>query len=161
MILFWDTSAVLAVVFREIHTPAALAANRVASRSYAWSWLRVEAEAALARRTATGEQWETLIRVLNAIRYVDMAADRLDELCKLNRVWRLRAGDAGHLYCCAEASKVVPGMQLVTFDDEMIRVARRLNLRIWESGGSGLPEDRVKERRATFRVGGRKPKSHS
>jgi len=131
MMLFWDTSAVLATVLREPHSDAAQEAARASSCSYAWNWLKVEAESALARRGATPTQWAALAALLGAIRFDDIPSRELSTLCARNRGWRLRAADAGHLYCFTRVATVIPEIQLVGFDEEMLAVARRLKLPIW------------------------------
>jgi hypothetical protein len=55
---FWDTSAVVPLIFREIHTPRAQATYDQAESFFAWDWLQVEVEAALARRQAQTKNWQ-------------------------------------------------------------------------------------------------------
>lgn len=148
---FWDTSAILALVLEERHSASAQEASATARDSYAWSWLRVEAHAGLARRKAGPEQWETLLAVLDAIRYVDIDASQLDSLCRANREWQLRASDAGHLFCFQQASFVLPDLELVCFDEEIAAAATKAGLHLWKpsSSGSGRPRE-VREKRAAY-----------
>jgi hypothetical protein len=131
MMLFWDTSAILAGVFLEAQSPLAREAAAATSCGYAWDWLKVEAECALARRRATSAQWAALAALLGPFRF-DHVTDR-DQAAigERNRNWRLRAADAGHLFCFTRVAAVIPDLQLVTFDDEMLAVARRLQLAVW------------------------------
>lgn len=131
MVLFWDTSAIVALIHQEPHSAMAREASAAATCSYAWSWLTVEAEAALARRGATPAQLIELAKHLAALRFEDIPSPELAALCSRNRNWRLRAADAGHLFCFTRVASVIPDLQLVTFDDEMLAVARRLKLAVW------------------------------
>ena len=148
---FWDTSAILALVFEERHSPAAKAASEAARRSYAWSWLRVEAQAALARRRATDRQWERLVELLDVIQYVEIPAAQFEALCRVNREWRLRASDAGHLYCFRQCSVVIPDLELVCFDTEIVEAAEKAGLRLWRTSGAGPGTSLlVRERRGRY-----------
>ena len=131
MILFWDTSAIVAAVQQEPHSDAARKAVAAATCSFAWAWLKVEAESALGRRGATALQWAELAKQLAALRFEHIPQEELSRLCSQNREWRLRAADAGHLFCFTRVAAVIPDVQLVTFDDEMLAVARRLALPLW------------------------------
>lgn len=133
MFTFWDTSAVVPLIFEEPNSKSAQLAYAQSARAYAWSWLRVEAEAALSRRGAdTGHERE-LGKLLNVMEWIDLAAERYADLCGRNREWRLRAADAGHLFCCQQAAIVLPGLQFVCFDDEIVPRAIALGLTVWTS----------------------------
>jgi hypothetical protein len=131
MVLFWDTSAVLAMVVQEPHSAAALQAAGQATQSYAWRWLEVEASAGLARRRATAEQWRGLDRIVAALSYADIPPARLTDVARENRVWRLRAADAGHLFCFRQLSIVFPGIRMVCFDTEICAAVRAARLPLW------------------------------
>jgi predicted nucleic acid-binding protein len=132
MHLFWDTSAILALIFDEVHSKRAGQARSVATRSLAWNWLKAEAWSGLARRNAERIDMEKLNSLLNAIEYLNLEPPHVDELCLRNRAWRLRAADAGHLFCFQQASFVLPHLQFVCFDDEMVAVARQEGFRLWQ-----------------------------
>ena len=50
---FWDTSALLALVFDEPHSASASEALEATTEFHAWDWLTVEAKASLTRRRAS------------------------------------------------------------------------------------------------------------
>lgn len=50
---------------------------------------------------------------------------------ELNKRHALRAADAGHPYCLRRLTKLDPALTLVSFDDELVRAARREKLRVW------------------------------
>lgn len=131
MVLFWDTSAVLALVMQEPHSAEAMAAAAWATESYAWRWLRVEAAAGLARRRATDEHWRRLEEVLAVLWDVDIPPARFGEVAAANRAWRLRAADAGHLFCFRQLTTVFPGIQMVCFDAEIRAAADLARLPLW------------------------------
>lgn len=131
MLLFWDTSAVIPLVIKEPHSAAAERARTVCTRALAWTWLKVEAEAALLRRGAGNDAWERLRLLLAAFEWLDMDTGALVGLCRFNRSHALRAADAGHLYVFAEALEVMPQLHLVTFDGEMRKAAARVRLPLW------------------------------
>jgi uncharacterized protein with PIN domain len=132
MVLFWDTSAVLAMVVLEPHSAAALQAAAQATQSYAWRWLEVEASAGLARRRATDEQRRGLERILAALSYADIPPARCADIARENRAWRLRAADAGHVFCFRQLSTVFPGMQMVCFDTEISAAVSAAGLPLWK-----------------------------
>ena len=131
MTLFWDTSAVLALVLEEPHSRLARDAAAKATSNYAWRWMPVEATAGLARRGATAAQWERLARLLDAFRYVEIPSGRLDELCRLNREWRLRAADAGHLFSFRLTAYVLRDVALVCLDTDLCECAGQVGLAVW------------------------------
>jgi uncharacterized protein with PIN domain len=137
MVLFWDTSAILALVVAEPHSAEALQAASQAAESYGWRWLRVEAAAGLARRRATEEQWRRLEGVLAALWDVDIPPARFAEVAAANREWRLRAADAGHLFCFRQLTAVFPGIQMVCFDAEIRAAAESARLPLWSPPGEG------------------------
>jgi hypothetical protein len=131
MIAYWDTSALLALVFKEIHTPAALQANATATANYAWRWLEVEARAGLLRRRATESAWAELQVHLHSITWLDLPVADHPALLALNQRHRLRAADAGHLHCFQRAAHVLPDLVLVSFDAELTAAARSEKLRLF------------------------------
>jgi len=131
MVLFWDTSAVLALVVQEPHATEAMEAAAQATESSAGRWLRVEAAAGLARRRATDEHWRRLEEVLSVFWDVDIPPPRFGDVATANRAWRLRAADAGHLFCFRQLTTVFPGMQMVCFDAEIRAAAGAAGLPLW------------------------------
>jgi len=148
---FWDTSAVLALVFEEEASAAAVEAWSASDVDYAWSWMKAEAISGTARRGATPEQWKSLNRLLASFYYADITSEQIEALCRANREWRLRAGDAGHLFCFQRISRVLPDAALVCFDEEINSAADALSLRRW--GNSPDAKERspkVKEDRGAY-----------
>ena len=133
MHLFLDTSAVVPLFLQEKHTAAALDAWERSSQLYAWRWMQVEAEAALARRRAPAAAWAEWRQFSAAVSWLEMSESLLPQLCAFNRALRLRAADAGHLFVFDRAVTVVPELQLVSFDNEMIEAADTLGLRCFTS----------------------------
>ena len=131
MTTFWDTSAVLALVYVEPRTAEAVQARSRSTVQYAWRWMAVEAQAGLARRGARPVEWDNLRAILDAFAYMDLTPEQTASVGRANREWRLRASDAGHLYSFQQASLVFPDIQLICFDEEIVAVARRLRLSVW------------------------------
>lgn len=151
MNLFWDTSAFVALLLEEVHTPAATCAWDESDSDLAWRWLRVETEAALIRRNAAPDQWKHMDELLVRVEMVDLSPVDLDPVCRANRQWRLRASDAGHLHCFRRAAYVMPDLQLVSFDEEMLAVARASGLQIWQPpGADGLHTSLIHEAGAAY-----------
>ena len=156
MNLFWDSSAILSVVFRESKSPQAVQAWDAGEYAYAWHWLKIETASALARRSANPGQWTHLQKMLGMFRFLELPEADYDDLCATNRRWRLTAADAGHLFCFQQASFVLPDLQMVCFDEEMTSVARKEGFLLWTppEEGSGTPA-LVRETRSSY---GRKRK---
>ena len=143
---FWDTSAVLPLIFDEPHSRAARSATQATRCYYAWSWLKVEAHAGLTRRNATAAQWNRLSELLSVIHWIEIPEGQIDALCRANRKWRLRAGDAGHLFCFQQVSYAIPDIELVCFDDEITTAAAVAGLRLWKPPQGASPPSSVRER---------------
>lgn len=151
MNLFWDTSALAALLFEEPRSGEAALASAATTIGHAWRWIRVEAAAALARRGASEERWKRLEDLLASLRFADLAPADLDAVCRANRTWRLRAADAGHLHCFRRAAYAMPDLQLVSFDEEMLAVARATGLQIWQPpGADGLHTSLIHEAGAAY-----------
>lgn len=131
MIAYWDTSALLSLVFNEVHTPDALRANAIATTNYAWRWMEIEARAGLLRRRASEAAWAELQLHLNSMTWLDLPATEHPALLALNQRHRLRAVDAGHLHCFQRAARVLPDLTLVCFDAELTAAARAEKLRVF------------------------------
>jgi predicted nucleic acid-binding protein len=131
MQLFWETSAVVPLVFAEPHSPEAERARAATSRAFAWPWMQVEAEAALLRRNATPAHWENLARLMSAFVWLDMEPHDLFALRQFNRPLGLRAADAGHLFVYSRAYAAIPKLEFVTFDEELRIAVIRCALPVW------------------------------
>jgi len=127
---FWDTSAVVPLIFRETHSPNAQAAFRQADSFFAWDWMQVETEAALARRHARERDWRSWTELRGLFQWVHLPSGEWPEIQKLNRIWRLRAADAAHLYAFRRVSAILPELRLVTFDDEQRSLASKQGFRL-------------------------------
>jgi predicted nucleic acid-binding protein len=146
MNLFWDTSALVALLFEEPRSEEAALASAATTSGHAWRWIRVEAAAALARRGASEERWKRMEDLLAGLRFTDLAPADLDAVCRANRQWRLRAADAGHFHCFRRAAYAMPDLQLVSFDDEMLAVARASGVQIWQPpGAAGVRPSLIRE----------------
>ena len=128
MNVFFDTSAIVPLLIKEVHTERAQAAWSKTTRAWAWRWMQVEAESALGRRRASTEAWAQWRTLSNSMTWLEMEPRTWSQLCAFNRPLRLRAADAGHLFVCDRAMTVVSGLTLATFDDEMIEAAEALSL---------------------------------
>jgi hypothetical protein len=115
---FWDTSAVLALIFQEPHTARAQKAAPETTVAYAWWWLEVETWSGVTRRGGNAEQKAACRKALSAMAWMNFPRTRTEDLLK-------RAADAGHLFCFKEMSRVVEGLILVSFDREMVKAAKR------------------------------------
>jgi len=129
---FWDTSAVLALIFQEPHTAQAQKAATEVTVAYAWWWLEVEAWSGVVRRNGNNEQRAACRQALNAFAWVNFPRSKTQDLLGFNAKHGLRAADAGHLFCFKELSHAVPGLNLVSFDREMIKAAKREGLLVWD-----------------------------
>jgi predicted nucleic acid-binding protein len=128
---FWDTSAVLALVFKEQYSGTAEHAASLSREVYGWCWMEVEARCAFRRRGGNTKQEETLRRVLSQFHLLDLERERKQKLLDFNLVHRLRAADAAHLFCFRELCAVVEGLTLVSFDSEMLQAARNEKLGVF------------------------------
>jgi hypothetical protein len=129
---FWDTSAVLALIFQEPHTGQAQKAAAEVTVAYAWWWLKVEAWSGVVLRKGNNEQKAACRQALKAFTWVNFPRSKTPELLSLNAKHGLRAADAGHLFCFKELSRAVQGLNLVSFDREMIEAAKREGLLVWD-----------------------------
>jgi len=125
MDLFWDTSAVVPLVFDELHTSPALRAFQQGDGFFAWDWLAVETEAALSRRKARDSEWEKWSEISRLFQWVHLPPHEWIEIRKQNRQWMLRAADAAHLYAFRRVCSILPDLRLVTFDDEQRSLASK------------------------------------
>jgi predicted nucleic acid-binding protein len=155
MNLFWDSSALLAIIFSETRSLFANEAWDQSDADYAWRWLKVEAISAAARRGANPGQWKELHEKLAAIHFIDIPTEGIERICTLNRNWKLRSADAGHLYTFQQIAMIVPDVQLVCFDNAMISVAGHLGLKLWQPNPPTSPPALAREPRSSY---GRKSK---
>jgi len=126
--LFLDTSAWVPLLIREEASQRMWEVKKGAGSLWAWSWLQVETEAALARRGATSGAWRTWNQLRGEITWVSLESSELPTLCALNRAIGLRAADAGHLFVFERLFSVVSELELLTLDKEMAEAARGIGL---------------------------------
>jgi len=131
--IFWDSSAVVSLIFEEPQTAQAKEAWSESREFWAWEWMNVEVEAAIIRRNVSSRGWEIWRKIQPAFNGLSMEASELTTLMALNRGCRLRAADAGHLYVFDRLSTALPETELLTFDMEMARAAEKLALRLHPS----------------------------
>ena len=129
---FWDTSALLALIFQEPHTARAQKAAAEADMAYAWWWLEVEAWSGVLRRGGNEAQKSACRRALGAMAWVNFQRDKTEALLRFNEKHSLRAADAGHLFCFRELGVAVKGLTLVSFDVEMVTAAKREGLAVYD-----------------------------
>ena len=91
--------------------------------------MEIEAKAALFRRGAKSEELKTLNEVLKTFDFIDIdpapEIGHYDSIQKLLEKYRLRAADAGHLFCLKQAKKLRHDVTFVCFDEELIQAARK------------------------------------
>jgi predicted nucleic acid-binding protein len=126
MRVFFDTSAVIPLVLAEKHSEAVRRVWLDITERWAWSWLVVEAEAALVRQRADADAWAEWPRVLRSLNLVELNPRDHGALLAFNRGLGLRAADAGHLFLFDRLSREVDGLQMLTFDREMSQAAKKL-----------------------------------
>lgn len=126
MRVFFDTSAVIPLVLAEKHSEAVRRAWPDITERWAWSWLVVEAEAALVRQRADADAWAEWSRVLRSLNLVELNPRDHGALLAFNRGLGLRAADAGHLFLFDRLSREVDALQMLTFDREMNQAAKEL-----------------------------------
>lgn len=128
---YWDASALLALIFDEPHTEAAVKARSVTAEIFAWSWLGVELAAGCARRRANARQRATADHFLARAFWHELLPSDYSAVAARNETWRLRAADAGHLFAFQRLARVDPMITLVCFDRELTAAARAEKLRVW------------------------------
>lgn len=132
MRLFWDTSAIVPLIFQEPHTASALRARAATHQAFAWNWMRVEAEAALLRRKVRPAEWKNLEKLFSVFIWLDLDSGDLSSLCRFNKPLGLRAMDSGHLFVFSKAHSADEALSLVTFDQEMRGAAEKRGFPVWK-----------------------------
>jgi predicted nucleic acid-binding protein len=123
MFCFFDTSAIVPLLLEEPNSEVATRLWHQATERYAWQWLRVETEAALVRRKASGASWESWRGLEQAVHWVEPEEGWMKHLRLFNRGIGLRAGDAGHLFIMEQCLAHQPTLRFVTLDQELQRAA--------------------------------------
>jgi len=131
MALFWDSSAILPLVFDEAHSPEAWSAWRSGEDHVAWNWMEVETHAALVRRNANEDQFVAWKACLDKIFLLGMAVANHRSVMKKNKEWELPSADAGHVYLFQAFHRNHRNTKMVTFDREMERVCEDRGWPIW------------------------------
>lgn len=133
MVLFWDSSAVLPLIFKEVHSEAALEAWQSGTAHLAWDWMEVETHAAVLRRTFDSSHLRAWRLRLEQFSLFGLPPDAHRNIMACNQQWGLRSADAGHVFLLGELRIEFPEIRLVTFDQEMIHFARREEWSLWEA----------------------------
>ena len=133
MILFWDSSAVLPLIFKEIHSEAALDAWEAGTEHFAWDWMEVETHAAVVRRTFDPSHLRAWRLRLDQFSLFGLPTDANGKLMAYNETWGLRSADAGHVFLLRELQSEFPEVRLVAFDQEMIDLAQREKWPLWKA----------------------------
>lgn len=128
MQLFFDTSAVVPLLLREPGSDRARMAYLAGEQFFAWTWMRVETEAALVRRQADAGTWRNWRNLARSFTWLGLSDGALGEVCEFNRTLGLRAADTGHLFVFERGAAAMEGLQLVTLDTEMVAAAQALGL---------------------------------
>ena len=128
MRVFLDTSAVVPLVLSEAKTAAMHRLWPEFSQRWAWDWLVIEAEAAFIRQEASAEAWRQWHKVAESLNLVELPSEERSALRAFNRGIGLRAADAGHLFVFDQLSRHLDGIQLITFDREMLAAAKNLHM---------------------------------
>ena len=128
---FFDTSALVPLLIKESGSSRACAYWSRTGAAWAWEWARVETEAALTRRRVGPDAWAQWRRLAGHISFLKLEAP-VSAICDINRLLRLRAADAGHVFVAERLFRCQPELTFVTFDAEMQVAAGRLGLRVGE-----------------------------
>jgi predicted nucleic acid-binding protein len=134
-IQYWDSSAMLALMYQEPHTPVAIKAHEASQQSYSWAWLKMEVHGGLRRRGATPAQFGDFHRYLSVYTLVnidpDPSANDYTAIRKILDTHKLRAADAGHLFCLLRIKRKHPDVTFVCFDKELVRAAKKEGVRVF------------------------------
>jgi predicted nucleic acid-binding protein len=128
MRVFLDTSAVVPLVLNE---PTSSVMHRYwteFSQRWAWDWIVIEAEAALIRQKADPLAWRQWGKITQSLTLIELDSGDRNALRAFNRSIGLRAADAGHLFLFERLSRQLDGLQLLTFDRQMIDAACALRM---------------------------------
>lgn len=131
MRVYFDTSAILPLVLPECQTKAMRSVWPELEERWAWSWLVMEAEAALVRQRADSRAWAEWSRVARSLTLVEINPEEHGALRAFNRGIGLRAADAGHLFVFDRLSREIDGLKLLSFDREMNQAARDLAMYVY------------------------------
>jgi len=126
MRVYFDTSAIIPLVLAEAHSEAMRSSWPEFTERWAWSWLVIEAEAALVRQKADADAWAEWSRVARSLNLIELNPRDHGALRAFNRGLGLRAADAGHLFLFDRLAREIDGLQLVTLDREMGEAAENL-----------------------------------
>lgn len=121
---FWDTSALISILFKEKQTSTALKARDEGKRWLAWDWIRIEAYSALVRRGGKAQDLKYLQSILDQFEFLSIDPEEYPSLRKILDRHKLRSADAGHLHCLLKAEKLLSDLSFVCFDEELTKAAR-------------------------------------
>lgn len=130
MIAYWDTSALLKLVYQEPRSADAGEAQQLCTQVVSWDWAIVEGEAAVARRG--GQDAARVLRILfQPFVWVRLNHTHHDAIIALCRKHRLRSADGGHLFAALKAREIHAQITLVCFDEALRQAAEKENLPVF------------------------------
>jgi predicted nucleic acid-binding protein len=129
--LFVETSALLAVIFREKTAAKALDRLEQADRLIASRLIRVEAERALLRlaldRPRTEKVTPSMRRELNLfwpkVDFIEISREICEAAGRIAPASRLRTPDAIHLATFHRVRELAPHLELLSFDERILEAA--------------------------------------
>ena len=130
---FWDTSALIPLVFDEPRTRDSCWIHEQDSHRMAWDWMVVEAHAVLHRRKATPDQFAMLGSLMKEFTFFSLQLDIAvrSAILKLLQAHHLRSADAGHLYFLKQVKKLPGKLEFVCYDQELVRAAKKEGIRVF------------------------------
>lgn len=127
---YWDTSALLKLIYTEPHSDRAVLAQQASQQVFTWDWTRVESNAGVARRGGAHAR-KALLTLLSGVQWIKFDSQQYDSLIELCIRHKLRSADAGHLYCLMKLSEVLGEVTFVCFDSELVKAARKEGIKIF------------------------------
>lgn len=128
---FWDTSALVSLLFKERHSDSAGKAMEAGGLYMAWEWIQLEAYSALSRRGASPSEFKSLASLLSLFQFLSVDAGDYPDIQAILQKHRLRTADAGHLHCLKKARKVRPDLTFICFDEELVRAAGAEKIKLY------------------------------
>lgn len=124
LVLYWDASAALSLLFNDIHSETALVCWRKGTTHILSSLAYVEVAAVISRLERTG----TLDSFATETAFAKFAAlgwrrtkifpdDKI--IAPYARKWPLRGADLWHLACACTLHRQLPELRLLTFDSRL------------------------------------------
>lgn len=93
--------------------------------------MEVETHSAIVRRKSIESHFEDWRSKIGQMIFLTVPSGSNREIMAMNEHWSLRSADAGHVFVFNSLRTKHPGAALVTFDEEMIRLARKEAWSVW------------------------------